>query len=205
MYKKIAPQHLRSHKQAGFTIVELMIATTVFSVILVTITVGVMYFTHSYYKGVYSGMTQNVARDISDSVAQAVQFGTGDPTVVTVDPTQSYFCAGGYVFVFKQGQQYDQDHPGATIGMYMQPMDGDCGHSATVVTSPRRQLLGDRMRVTFLRFEKVDGLYKLDIKVAYGDDDLLQGTDADVQCNIGTGSEYCAVARYTTSVSQRKT
>lgn len=211
MYKIFTQQRVPMKKQAGFTIVELMIATMVFSVILVTITVGVMYFTHSYYKGVYAGMTQNAARDISDAVTQAVQFGTGEPTAISTT-THSYFCAGGYVFVYKVGEQYIASDTTAT-GMYMQPMTGNCDDSVTspspAASAQRRQLLGDRMRVTYLSLTGAGGLYTLDIKVAYGDTDLLsdptRGIGADIQCNIGTGSEYCAIARYTTSVSQRKT
>ena len=205
---KTPRHHSTPHKEAGFTIVELMIATMVFSVILVVITMGVLYFSRSYYKGVYASMTQNAARDISDAVGQAVQFGTGEPTTYAYHSgvVDGYFCAGGYVFVFKLGQQYDGTS--GTTGMYMQTMDGDCTHSASVVTLPQRQLLGNRMRITYLNFDGANGLYTLDIKVAYGDADLLSdnmGLGADLQCKLGAGSEYCAVAQYTTSIRQRKT
>ena len=213
MLKKLTQRSSLSRKQAGFTIVELMIATMVFSVILVVITVGVMYFTRSYYKGVYAGMTQSAARDITDAVTQAVQFGTGEPTGYTDSgsDTSGYFCAGGYVFVFDLGKQYDVNDSG-TIGMYMQPMTmSTCALSKeapATAAAPRRQLLGNHMRITFLKFDGADGLYSLDLKVAYGDNDLLSSNDgkgAELQCNIGSGSEYCAVARYTTSIRQRKT
>lgn len=198
-------------KQAGFTIVELMIATMVFSVILMVITVGVMYFTRNYYKGVYASMTQNAARDISDAVAQAVQFGSDDPIEYKYgSTTNNYFCAGGYVFVFKLGEQYIVNS--GTTGMYMQPMSGNCDnsvlHPSSTALAQRRQLLGDRMRVTYLNFEGANGLYTFDVRVAYGDDDLLSdntGLGSDLQCNLGSGREYCAVAQYTSSVRQRKT
>lgn len=209
MHRKTTQQTRHANNQAGFTIVELMIATMVFSVILVVITMGVMYFTHSYYKGVYATMTQNAARDISDSVVQAVQFGTGEPDtyVDTGDTSLSHFCAGGYVFVFKLGEEYETGNA-ATTGMYMQPMSGSCDASVAPVSPLRRQLLGNHMRVAYLNFEGNAGLYTLDLKVAYGGSDLLSdpsGKGAELQCNLGTGSQYCAVARYTTSVSPRKT
>jgi prepilin-type N-terminal cleavage/methylation domain-containing protein len=208
MHKKLTQQ--RNNAQAGFTIVELMVATMVFSVILVVITVGVMYFTRSYYKGVYAGMTQNATRDITGAVTQAVQFGTGEPSTYEYKDTDTggYFCAGGYVFVFDLGKQYDVTNSG-TSGMYMQPMTGSCSESSTAGANPassRRQLLGDRMRIAYLNFVGGDGLYSLDVKVAYGDDDvLLPAKGSDAQCNLGSGSEYCAIARYTTSIRQRKT
>jgi len=45
--------------QSGFTLVELMIATMVFSVILLVITYGVVRFTNSYYKGLNSSTTNS--------------------------------------------------------------------------------------------------------------------------------------------------
>lgn len=208
MRKNVKKRRVNFRNQAGFTIVELMIATMVFSVILVVITVGVMYFTRSYYKGVYASMTQNSARDIVDTVTQAVQFGTGEPTQYSYGSSpNNYFCAGGYVFVFRLGEQYLANSDTKT-GMYMQPVPSTgCEEPAAGDTTGRRQLLGDRMRVSYIEFKKNGGLYTLDVKVAYGDTDLLSddhGLGSDLQCKLGSGSEYCAVARYTASVSERK-
>ena len=50
--------------QSGFTIVELMIATLVFAMVLLVITVGVMSFTRAYYRGINQSNTQRVARAV---------------------------------------------------------------------------------------------------------------------------------------------
>lgn len=203
-------QHTRTlrDKQAGFTVVELMVATTVFSVILVVITMGVLHFTHSYYKGVYTSMTQATARTISDTVVQATQFGSDLPVTYTyvdanyVLDTPHYFCAGGYVFVFDIGEKYEVG--GAAEGMYMQPIPSTgCGIPG--VSTGRRQLLGNRMRVTYVNFEQSGSAYTFDIKIAYGDDELLEGsTGPEKQCTVDAGSEYCAVARITATAERRK-
>lgn len=208
MLKRHAP--VISSKQAGFTIVELMVATTVFSVILVVITVGVLYFTRSYYKGVYSSMTQSTARTITDTVTQTVQFGANEPVTYEYQEadyspnTVNFFCAGGYVFVFDLGEKYEVG--AATEGMYMQPTPNS-GCTVPLDVTGRRQLLGNRMRVTYVNFSLNGGAYTFDIKVAYGDDDLLDdggGSGAEIQCKSEAGYEYCAVARLTATAQRRK-
>src|SRR5262249_25193419 len=71
-------------RQAGFTIVELMVATLVFSTILIVITYGVLSFTRAYYNGVTNSTTQDTARNIISTISQAVEFnGSG----INVTPT----------------------------------------------------------------------------------------------------------------------
>lgn len=191
---------------SGFTIVELMIATAVFSVILVAITVGVLHFSAQYYKGVYTSETQNVARDITDEVANAVKYGADEPETSTDTAGQIVFCAGGYVFVTVLGEQYTESN--GTKGLYMQPKNA-AGCTVPTGTVGRKQLLAKNMRVAALKFTQVnDNLYTLQITVAYGDDDLLtQTSDSNfsgaVQCKIGAGSEYCAVSSLVTSMEKR--
>lgn len=62
---------------AGFTIIELLIATLIFSLVLILVMTGVMQFTRQYYKGVIASNTQNTARAIIDEVTRTIQFNTG--------------------------------------------------------------------------------------------------------------------------------
>lgn len=204
-------KHNHYTNSSGFTIVELMIATAVFSTILVAITVGVMQFSARYYKGVYTSETQNVARDISDEVINAVKFGTGEPQTIPTGsdedvPTEGstvIFCAGGYLFATTLGQQYEG---GSTTGFYMEPrIGGGCNGDA----SKRKQLLAKNMRIAGIQFYQSTSqpnLYTFKITVAYGDDDLLTSntdTSGSVQCKSGAGSAYCAVSPLITTIEKR--
>ncbi len=71
-------RHKSSSSSAGFTIIELLIATLIFSLVLILITTGVMQFTRQYYKGIISSNTQNTARAIIDDVTRTIQFNTGN-------------------------------------------------------------------------------------------------------------------------------
>lgn len=206
-----------TREQAGFTIIELMIATLVFSVILTVITIGVISFTNHYYKGVNISATQNTARGIVDSISQAIQFGTAP--VQPTSPATSYFCAGGYVFTYANtGTMYT----GSQTGLYMSPMGSTC-QPAAAPFSGGKQLLAKNMRLTNISVTPVgssaDRLYAISVSVAYGPDDLLcsvsqpgtcDGSTAmvfwpvsDVSCRSIVGSQYCAVSTLKTTVEQR--
>lgn len=205
--------------QDGFTIVELMIATLVFSVILTIITMGVISFSNRYYKGVYASSTQNVARTIMDSTAQAIEFGSA---AVTPTGSNSYFCAGGSVYMFNTSEGTFQN--AGQTGVYVRPMTSDVCTGGVSMTNGQ-QLLSNHMRVTNLSVEKsttVDNAYIVNVVVAYGDNDVLcvtsaaQGCSAgahysdgdfagksDVACRSGSGSQYCSVSKLTTTVQKR--
>jgi prepilin-type N-terminal cleavage/methylation domain-containing protein len=218
--------------QAGFTIVELMVATLVFSVILVVITSGIISFTQGYYKGINSSATQNAARNVANTIARNLEYGGGEDNLfpVTVSGNNYALCIGDSLIDYNLGGQLGT--PGNTYGVYTatHPV-GSCP-----VYPPGAQgneLLGPNMRVTNLSVKKVSGvsgnLYSINIGVAYGDIDLLcdksitPGTsgscsptdtthngDIDwanhgktVICKGGKSSRFCAVSHLSTQVSSR--
>ena len=61
-------------RNKGFTIVELLIATAVFSFILLVVTTGIIRLGNMYYKGVISSRTQESIRNIVSETSSAIQF-----------------------------------------------------------------------------------------------------------------------------------
>ena len=87
-------------RQRGFTVVELMIATGVFSMLLVVILTAVTRIGRMYYKGLTTARTQEVARIVLDDIAQQIQYSGGgaDGSVVTsqtsTSPVTKAVCVG---------------------------------------------------------------------------------------------------------------
>src|SRR6266702_6725818 len=99
---------LKHKAQAGFTVIELLIATAIFSLVLLLITVGIMQITRVYYKGITETNTQNTARAIVDDIAQAIQFGGPaniQKTVGTTPGTSYAFCIGNQLYSYILGYQ----------------------------------------------------------------------------------------------------
>lgn len=207
--------------QRGFTIVELMIATLVFSVVMIIITVGVISFTRSYYGGVNQSNTQRVARAVLESVSQSIQFsgsGVSSPIASTESNGRTYtgLCVGNQRYSVLRGwQQVDDgadasqnqaervfvaDKPGLCSGLAAQ----DLGSG---LTSSSVDLLAPNMRVSKLQVSLVPGTsdtYRVTVRIVFGDNDLLDNpTEENATCKVGKGREYCAQSELTTTVKQR--
>ena len=187
--------------QKGFTIVELMIAITVFSLVLIVILSGVLGFTRAYYKGINSSATQSAARTAMNAMAQAVQFGGATPS-----PGPGYFCVGTKEFAYKIGSEL----PAGSYALY-QFTPGACIDPATISNFPAgingQELLGPHMRLAAFNSAQqgTSPLWTISLTVVYGDDDLLTGSGPNTQCKQQTGFQFCSVVSLQTTVAQRIT
>jgi prepilin-type N-terminal cleavage/methylation domain-containing protein len=202
------------HNQGGFTIIELMISTMVFGVILLVITTAILQISRLYYKGVTQAKTQSVARSTIDLISQGIQFSGGD---VTETPgTYNAFCVGNQQYSFALGKQIVE--PGATRGTnqdYHALVVDDkagCTSSSTAVDmsngslSSGRELLEPKMRLAKMSVQNIgEDLYRVSLKVVFGDDDVLNNpAGANATCkNITAGTQFCAVSELTTVVTKR--
>jgi prepilin-type N-terminal cleavage/methylation domain-containing protein len=209
-----------SQREKGFTIVELMIATSVFAVVLLVATLGILQITRVYFKGVTETTTQNVARSVMDTVAQAVQFSGGNvlPTIAgTATPTSPRaFCIGNQRFSYDLGYQLKDSSPNVTNhqAYHVLAVDNYAGCTQTAaqslntaaLASGSRELISPNMRLTKFTVESQgDNLYKITIRIAYGDDDLLSNpTDPNAICKgVRAGTQFCSISELSTIVVKR--
>src|SRR5688572_11085799 len=88
---KITTRHIRS--SAGFTIIELMIATVAFAVILMIVLSGLVQVSRSYYKATTSTKAQQAARALINEISQGIQL-TGQTIYATDGPDGPEVTAG---------------------------------------------------------------------------------------------------------------
>lgn len=205
---------IKSQNEKGFTIVELLIATTVFSVIILVVSAGVIKIGNIYYKNITTTRTQNVVRSITGDISTTLQFSRSNPTaIVSKDLQTDYFCIDKSRYMIKKGQKYIKGNEFGS-GMYLETLADtatSCADFSTAVPE-RRQLLGANMRVLSMSVDPVDQLATVKLKIAYGDDDLLTkyyddgsvnaSVDwADTNCKIGiSGSSFCSIGQMDVTV-----
>ena len=178
----------RSTRQQGFTIIELMVATAVFAVVLVLVTVGVLQISRLYYKGVTTANTQNVARNIIDVVSQSIQFSGGPITPTSsgaaTPSSPKVFCLSNQRFTYDLGWQVVDSDPNASKhqayhGLVQDTLAGCTSSSTQNLDTPvvsGRELLSPKMRLSKMNIIDLgSNLYKIEVRVVYGDDDLLTG------------------------------
>jgi prepilin-type N-terminal cleavage/methylation domain-containing protein len=200
----------------GFTIMELLIATIVFGVVLLVVSTAILQFSRVYYKGVTEANVQEVTRTVTDGITQGIQFGGGTVTETNATPTpgNSYaFCIGNLQYSYQVGHQLtDSGTPTATQKRHALvknsvaacPGQPAQNMSSAVVTG--REMLAPNMRLARMEVTHMTGnLYKVSVKVVFGDDDLLDNpTTKDAKCkNIRAGTQFCAVSDITTTVVKR--
>jgi prepilin-type N-terminal cleavage/methylation domain-containing protein len=213
------------NRQAGFTIVELMIATLVFSMVLLVITYGVVHFTTDYYRGINNSTTQTATQNAIDSISQSIQFSAGGTTA----SDSTHFCAGGKVFMYDLGTEFTGTATSTNRGLYEQDADASCSDPGT--PSGGTELLGKNMRVADVSVQSDDATdptvpWQITLRIAYGDSDLLcslalngdtGGCDSsssnfaatdnfaadDMLCRSQIGSQFCSVVVLNTIAQQR--
>lgn len=216
----------RKSSENGFTIIELLIATLVFSAVLLLITYGIIQITRTYYKGITSTKTQQTTRAVIDEISQSIQFagGTVSPSPSPVPGSSQVFCLNTKRYSYILGRKLiDEsnhvlvtDTPPCTGTSPAQDMN------TTSLTNDSRELLAPNMRLSKLEVTEVDsstGLWKVTVKVVYGEDDLLCSPSVDdclsnvPSTNLGnpdlicktirSGTQFCAVSELSTIVQKR--
>ncbi len=215
--------------QRGFTIFELMIATIVFSVILLVMAAGVLRFSHDYFKGLTTSKTQQVARAIAQDISQNIQFGQSVTAGLAASNIQG-ICLGNTLYSYRIGYQVKHGTSNAAKHQYpygmVKRVGTDCssavplridltGTSLNATTD--HELLGENMRLTQLDVTDVSvsgqkPTYQISVQVVYGDDDLLTPVPSAIMtptawaseiCSSSIVAQFCAKSQLVTTVQQR--
>jgi prepilin-type N-terminal cleavage/methylation domain-containing protein len=212
---------------SGFTILELMIATTVFSVVLLIASAGIIAIGRNYYKSLTSTRLQENTRSVMDDISGSLQFSQTD-TVSShlfdggVPATVKARCFGSdrYRYIINQKVQKvtDPTHPEEFHALYRDTRPSESTCDATGSWDDGTELLGDNMRL--LQFDvSTTNPFHIKIRVAYGDNDLLSNYPDNagpttppnpspafdqVGCKYAfAGNQFCAVAGLETTVTSR--
>lgn len=208
-------------KQAGFTIIELMIATVVLATILLLVTGMMIGIGRLFTKGVNQSRTQANVRNITDELAQRLQYNNTDVTGGTgMDSNTRYYCVGTTRYTYVIGQKIGDVIGAQTLRhvLWRDTPTGGCvrptaGFMYLANPNPSGQgteMIAPNSRLTAMCINCASGAltspYTIQVGVAYGDADLLTSTNnINASCISQAGSQFCATAALTTVVVQRYT
>lgn len=187
-------------KTDGFTIVELMIATTVFSVILLVTSAGVISIGRSYYKSLTTTRVQETARSVMDDISRSLQFSDTDTIsnhLENPDSTPASIkarCFGPDRYTYVINQKVETVSAGGvdqTMHALYRDRRATAGeHESTcepnVNFTDGSELLGENMRLLKFYVSNSDP-FQVELRIAYGDTDLLELT----QCNGTIVGDQC--------------
>jgi prepilin-type N-terminal cleavage/methylation domain-containing protein len=203
----------------GFTLIEMLVATTVFSVILIVCSMGLLQITRTFYKGVTVTKTQEVARTVIDDVASSVEFSGGSVTAIASNNGSRGYCAGNVRYSYYPGRMLPED--GTTHSLVADRLDTatptplTCGSSISALDlttgalpASGRELLGARMRVARFDLSCVGAtrLCTVGIRLVTGEDDLLTtpANSPTAGCRgLLAGAQFCTSVELTTVIQKR--
>jgi prepilin-type N-terminal cleavage/methylation domain-containing protein len=191
---------------SGFTIVELLIATAVFAVVLLVAQASFVQIGHLFYRGVSINQTQDAADHIFQDINGNFQTAPSvDGSVKSATGGYNYYCIGNTRYTYTINQEVDTSAPashapynsttktGGNYGILKDILPGagaacetpcddlsgsPCPANSAKLSNPS-EILGNRMRLE--RFDicqstTTSNLYNVNIVLAYGDDSTLKYT-----------------------------
>jgi prepilin-type N-terminal cleavage/methylation domain-containing protein len=220
-------QRAMNIKQSGFTIIELLIATTIFSIVLMIILASFLQISRMFYKGVSLDNTNEAARTLVDDITSDIRLAKDGGTATSPGPNNThFFCVGLHRYTFKLGVKVtspqvtspDSITSSAGAGVREDTVGSGCPIPIVgAITTNPQQLLGPDMQLNDFGTNcgKPGGLCGIDCASAlmcnihthivfYGfDSTVLKPSAADqaAECTGNTlDTQFCATADIKTNV-----
>jgi len=187
IYKRVADSK-------GFTIIELMIATAVFSVVLLLCATALITIGNMYRRGITSSAAQETARNIMSILQNDIQYSGGEYSKID----DNAFCVGNNRYVLRPTNPASNGFDSFTSEFV-----NDCKTTRTATPgADKKELLGKNMRLLEPVASQSAGSnsVQLTVNVAFGDSDLLSPNG---NCNGGPGSQFCATSKLVSNASRR--
>jgi prepilin-type N-terminal cleavage/methylation domain-containing protein len=212
-------QSVKKHmNQKGFTIIELLIAMSVFSFVMLIATSGLIRIGQIYYKGIIVSKTQDTSRAIIEEITREVQFSSSG--IVSHDgfygasPLNTVaiksICIGGMKYTWvvdrataKMSEVDDLSANKLKHLLWVDTYNGG-GCTATSFQNTSRDLLSQNMRLGNFSVSAVGSLFTIVVNIYYGDPDLVENAVTGTgSCVGGSGSQFCANSALTGYTTRR--
>jgi prepilin-type N-terminal cleavage/methylation domain-containing protein len=209
----------RSSDSPAFTIIELMIATTVFSVILLICAAGLIQIGRIYQKGVINNQTQEVARTVITRVSESIQFTGGSIRKLSANNGSQGFCVDNKQYSYLPNKKLVDGTPTSDQTKHALVVNGSCttnnAQDLSAASVVGDELLSPNMRVLKLAIcvpgdtdvancptppPANSNLYQVNLIIGYGDGDLFS---AGACKSLSIGGSFCAVSSLSTTVQKR--
>ena len=196
---------MKYRHQRGFTLIELMIAISTFSVLLLVCFGAFLYLGHLYYKGATESRTNEIVRTTINDISQAIQFSGVTIQEIAVENHVDGWaatCIGHRKYSYRLQNTTPPPPSPPSVGVQLDPeatgynfshgsrkatsvfvvSNGNCAGGDAVPTGDQQyELLDKNMRLLKFEIKNPTGrLFTIDIAIAYGGDPGHSGLDSEI-------------------------
>lgn len=188
----------RRLNQQGFTIVELLVATAVFSTILVLVTIMMTSIGNLYQKGINQSRVQDAARTITDDVSKHLELSSGGRLINAHNGIDGpgTFCIGNTRYTYVIGKKLGNvnNDTTSTHVLWRDEIDStpSCPEVNLNVSNPIAptapfgkngvELMPLNSRLIKFEIGGSTSPYTFKLGIAYGDDELLCSPNDSATC-----------------------
>lgn len=196
----------------GFTIVELLIAMTGFSFILLLVTVVMINIGNIYGKGINQTKLDDAARYISSDLSRQLKYNkvsNFNSSITDATSAIKAYCIGNskytYILGYRAGDRYGSGNlKHVILKTSIPPGESDCNPENMYTTSEGEELMPKNSSVSFFEVSNTGFQYTISIALAYGDKLRMDNYGGmNVKCDSVNNYYNCAVSSLTTVVSAR--
>ena len=203
----------------GFTIIELMIATAIFAVIMLITTTAILGISKTYIQGLVDSQNQNTTRRIVSEISQDIQYNS--PGTINIQNIHNinyknpngWFCIGQDVYIVNLDHEITNSSGDYGLIRYS---SSSCPKSQPEITSGLplsgtynkgsvEELLTTDQQLSQFAIDENNGYYTITATVAYGNDfmpnPVLTSDGLKYQCNTSSYSlNFCSISSLTNSI-----
>ncbi len=177
--------------QKGYTIVELMIAIAVFSVIMLLVTIGIIQIARNYKQVSVRAKMEDASREIHQQIGQTIQFSGNEFN--DADDVGGYmaYCFGTQRYLYKKTPPTTDNTVKLLVDTITDP--SECG-TKPLDPNSESPLPKNSKVVAFDVNSTGSGGVTIKTRFVIGDADMFQDQDYTKPC-LGSvvGGEFCAV------------
>jgi prepilin-type N-terminal cleavage/methylation domain-containing protein len=212
---------IRKLDRRGVTLIELLIATVIFSVILVIIMYAFLFVSNDYMRGTVESQTQETARSIVEQISQDIEL--DNQSVFPTANSTNGICVGNHRYSFQYNKELGTGSGDVSHALVVDTVSSCATQDAQDLSGAHvtgNELLGNHMRLGNFSIKQdtsnpnVSGQYTISITIGYGDDAsqsgplTVHGTAAPysyVCPDLSLGGDFCATTTLTTIAQERVT
>lgn len=205
----------------GFTLVELLVAMTFFSFLLLLVTFGFVQINRSYTRGITVKTIQETARALTEDISRAIRTSNDFEYHDFASDGEYRLCLGDVNYAWNQHIEKADPDDNKTLDMTTEQLDSlppqdftmvktrntAIGCLATIAADDTEEVLDDRAIIQHLSITNVaEGTYKIKVVVSTKSaaDNDLEVFGSEARCKVQTGDQFCDVASLETVVKTRK-